>query len=283
MGSALNPAIAPISDAEFRQFQALVHAEAGIWLSDAKRALLVGRLSRRVRQLGLSSFGQYRRLLVESRDPDERQHMIDCVCTNETHFFREPKHFDHLEAEVFPRWRSEADARQKSVRLWSAACSTGQEPYTLAMLLAYHFPARFGWRCEILGTDVSTRALAQARSATWPIDKLNEIPKRFVKRCLLRGVGREEGRMRARPELRDLVTLRQLNLHAEPYDVGEPFDAIFCRNVLIYFQPDDKARIIQRLAQHLRPDGLLFLGHAETVSGSCELLRSVMPTVYVKR
>ena len=156
----------PISDGEYSRFQRLVRQEAGISLTDAKRSLLVGRLTRRLRELGLSSFEAYYQLV--ERSADEQVYMLDCLSTNETHFFREPQHFHFLCERVFPAWRAAAaaGARSRQLRVWSAACSTGEEPFSLAMLLCEHFPAAEGWRVEVLATDLSTRVLRAAEAAT---------------------------------------------------------------------------------------------------------------------
>ncbi len=273
-----------ITEEEFSRFQALIHRETGIWLGPAKKALLVGRLSRRLRELHMASFGAYFDHVTKGRDAEEKVRMFDCVCTNETHFFREPLHWTHLLENVFPVWRAEAEAhaRSKRIRVWSAACSTGEEPYTLAMLLLDEFPAAEGWSVEILGTDLSTRALAKAEDARWPLAKAAEIPEKHLKRWMLRGHGKAEGTMKAGPEIRSVVRFQRLNLNDASYDVGGPFDAIFCRNVLIYFDPPSKRRVIDSLLDRLRPDGLLFVGHSESLLSAAHAVRAVVPTVYVR-
>jgi chemotaxis protein methyltransferase CheR len=266
-----------ITPSEFGLFQDLVQREAGIYLSEVKHALLVGRLARRLRELGLTSFGAYYRLVKS--DAEERVRMLDCICTNETHFFREPRQFEFLERVVLPAWRAEAEAgrRPRRVRAWSAACSTGEEPYSLAMMLLATLP---GWEVGVQATDLSTRVLERAGEAVWPLSKSGEIPERFLKAYMLRGVGSQEGRMKAGPEIRSVVRFERLNLNDDAYAVPGPFDLLFCRNVLIYFDPPSKARVLERLIPYLAPSGLLFLGHAESPSGLTSRLRSVGPTVY---
>ncbi len=269
-----------LGDREFARFQALVQRESGIWLSPAKRALLVGRLSRRLRELGVGSFREYYDLVAA--DPAERVRMLDCVTTNETHFFREPRHFAFLAERVYPRWHAEALAgrRPRSVRAWSAACSTGEEPYSLAMSLLRAFPPASGFALEILATDLSTRALERARAATWPIEKAAEIPAADLRAFMLRGTGGQAGRMGAGPEIRNLVRFARLNLVDEAWPPLGTFDLVFCRNVLIYFAPATKTRVVGRLLRHLGPAGLVFLGHAESLSGMGHAVRSVLPTIY---
>ena len=269
-----------VGDRDFARFQALIHREAGIWLAPVKRALLAGRLARRLRELGLASFGEYYQR-VEA-DPAELVRMLDRVTTNETHFFREPRHFDFLVEEVFPRWQAEAArrSRPKRARIWSAACSTGEEPYSLAMALLRAFPPGSGWDLEILATDLSTRVLERAEQAVWPLEKSREIPDAYLKAFMLRGSGPSEGMMKAGPEIRSIVRFARQNLNDESYPALGEFDAVFCRNVLIYFDAPIKDRVVDHLLAHLAPDGNLFLGHAESLSGTTLPVRSVFPTVY---
>jgi chemotaxis protein methyltransferase CheR len=271
---------AGVSDAVFARFQALVHKEAGIWLSPAKKALLVGRLSKRLRALRLASFRDYYERVQE--DEAERTQLLDCICTNETHFFREPRHFELLAGSVYPSWWAEANAgrRPRRIRAWSAACSTGEEPFSIAMSIRQAFPAGLGWDVDVLGTDLSTRALARAAQATWPIARSAEIPVATLKRFMLQGTGSDEGRMRAVPELQALVRFARLNLVDEQYPALGKFDLLFCRNVLMYFDPATKVRVVERLLAHLAPAGLLFLGHAESLGGMRDRLRAIIPTVY---
>jgi chemotaxis protein methyltransferase CheR len=282
---APSPSFEPpsLTDQEFRGYQRLVYAEAGIWLSPAKKALLVGRLSRRLRELGGLSFGAY--LSRVGEDEAERVRMLDALCTHETHFFREPRHFEFLEREVLPRWRAQGDTgggERRRVRVWSAGCSTGEEPFSLAMVLRHHLPVEEGWDIDILATDLSTRILERARQATWPLDKAGEIPKNYLRAYMLKGTGSQEGRMKAGPELRALVRFQRVNLN-EGHGVVGRFDLIFCRNVLIYFDAASKARAVERLLGHLSPHGLLFLGHSESLTGHGWRVRTVMPTVYAPR
>jgi len=277
--AALDPIerIRPISEREFALFQALILRESGIFLAPAKKALLVGRLSKRLRALGLSSFGAYYERIVDGDDREERVAMLDCISTNETHFFREPRQFEFLERQVLPRWKERGP---RVLRVWSAGCSTGEEPYSLAMLLLHHFPPFSGRQIEILATDISTRALARAEEAVWPIDKASEIPISYRRAFMLRGTASQEGKMKAAPEIRSLVRFERLNLNEEHYPVRGPFHLIFCRNVLIYFQMETKLKVIHRLLDVLAPDGLLFLGHAESLNAVTDRVASVVPTVY---
>jgi chemotaxis protein methyltransferase CheR len=271
-----------LTSREFDRFQRLIHGETGIYLPPAKKALVVARLSRRVRSLNLPSFGAY--LDVVAQDRGEHTVMLDSICTNETRFFREPRQFEFLETEVLPRWkqRGSEGLRPKRIRAWSAACSTGEEPYSLAMLLRTHFPLADGWTVEILATDISTKVLAAAREGVWSIDRAQDIPADYRRAYMLRGIRAEEGKMRAQPNIRSLIEFRQLNLNDPTYAVDGSFDLIFCRNVLIYFDRETKAAVIDRLTKHLSPEGLLFLGHSETLHTAPHALRHVGPTAYTR-
>lgn len=266
-----------ITEREFGLFQALILREAGIYLAPAKKALLVGRLSKRLRALGLTSFDAYYRRIVDEDDRAERIEMLDCVSTNETHFFREPRQFEFLERQVISAWKQRGP---RVLRVWSAGCSTGEEPFSLAMLLRHHFPPGCGREIEILATDISTRVLARAEAGVWPIERAREIPLSYRRAFMLRGTASQEGRMKAGPEIRALVRFERLNLNEERYPVRGPFHLIFCRNVLIYFQAETKLRVIHRLLDALAPDGLLFLGHAESLNAVTDRVTTVVPTVY---
>lgn len=270
------------TDREFERLVRLIHDAAGIALNDTKHALVVRRLSSRIRELGLDSIGDYTDLVYADDTQSELTVLLNLIATNETHFFREPQHFEYLEDVVFPRWIAEANAGQRArvVRAWSAACSTGQEPYSLAMQLLTHLQPTDGWRHEILATDISTMALDTARAAEWPVERAGEIPGEYLQRFMMRGIGTRIGRMRARRELRDAVKFDRLNLNDEQYDVPGTFDLIFCRNVLIYFSAAGRAEVINRLADKLAPGGLLFVGHAESLHAHRDRLRAVLPTVY---
>jgi chemotaxis protein methyltransferase CheR len=273
--------IAEVGARDFARFQALIYREAGIWLAPHKTALLSGRLARRVRELGLASFADYYRHVTEA-DRGEMVALLDAVATNETHFFREPAHFDLLTSTVIPAWKAEAEAgrRPKRVRAWSAACSTGQEPYTLAMVLLEQLGPGEGWEVEIVATDLSTRALARARAADWPVELAREIPPRHLKRWMLRGTGEQQGRMKAGPELRAAVRFARVNLNDERWPVAGAFDLVFCRNVLIYFDAESKRRAVDRLLDRVAPGGLFFVGHSESLASVTRRVRAVAPTVY---
>lgn len=271
-----------LSPAIFNKFQELIYRESGIWLGEHKHALLTGRLARRLRLLGLESMKEYLQLVTQPDQQHERAVMIDCITTNQTHFFREPRHFDFLTKEVFPEWHRQAEdrARPRHLRVWSAGCSSGEEPYSLAMLFSKHFPAEQSWELEILATDICTRVLEKGRSAVYPIEKANEIPPEFLRAYMLKGRGEHKGAMKVSPDLHRLVRFARVNLHADSYPMIGCFDLIFCRNVLIYFDQRSKEKVIAGILQHLSPAGFLIVGHSEHLGSTSTGLRAVAPTVY---
>ena len=247
-------------------------------------ALLCGRLSRRLRALGISRLDQYYNLVAQSEQHDERVAMIDAITTNETRFFRESKHFEFLERRAIPRWLADAQrgARSKAIRLWSAGCSSGEEPYSLAMLLTANLPYDQNWHATILATDISTRMLERARRGVYSLERSVDIPESFLKAYMLKGIAKEEGQMKVMPSIQGMVEFQRLNLTHGPYPPDGYFDLILCRNVLIYFDLESKHKVLERLTRCLSPGGLLFVGHAENLSGMNSPLRSLVPAVYAR-
>ena len=278
------PPYLSVSPALFQKFQKLIYTETGIWLGGAKTALLCGRLFRRLRALQMDTLESYYELVSAPEADDERGRMIDAITTNETRFFREPRQFDFLVQKVLPRWQREADSgmRPRRVRIWSAGCSSGEEPYTIAMLLARYLPSEAGWDARILATDISNRVLEKATKGVYPINRLSELPLDLLHSFMLRGVAERQGEMKVKVEIQQMVTFQRLNLDRESDLVEGPFDAIFCRNVLIYFDAASKHRVITNLFGRLAPSGLLFVGHAENLSSMSLQLRCIEPSVYAK-
>jgi chemotaxis protein methyltransferase CheR len=271
-----------INAREFAAFQRLVAEASGITLTAAKRQLLVGRVARVVRDRGLETYGEYLDQIRADRTGDELVRLLDLVATNETRFFRERGHYAYLAATRYPEWRQAADAgaRTRVIRVWSAACSTGQEPYSIAMTLLDHFPAADGWTIELLASDLSTRALCAAALGEYDVSRAAEIPAAYLKRFMLRGVGAHTGVMRASSALRAPIRFLRINLNEALDGAAGQFDLIFCSNALIYFSRDGRAGVVERLARKLAPDGRLFVGHAESLHEHRSILRSVAPTVY---
>jgi chemotaxis protein methyltransferase CheR len=265
--------VVDIEDEELCAITEIVHSEAGILLGESKRALVAARLGSRLRALGCESFAQYCEHLATG-DPEgiELRRMINRLTTNKTSFFREPHHFDFLRERLIHRL---ASTEQRKLRIWSAGCSTGQEPYSLAMLLGSD-PRLSDWDIRILASDIDTEVLEQAGTAEYSAAQTGSIPPPMRADCFeLRGTT-----LRVSQRIRDLVTFRRINLIEEPWPIHASFDAIFCRNVTIYFDVPTRARLYQRFAQQLRPHGHLFIGHSEHLHGMKETFTAVGGTVY---
>jgi chemotaxis protein methyltransferase CheR len=273
-----------VSPALFQKFQKLIYSETGIWLGSSKTALLCGRLFRRLRTLEITSLQNYYEFVSQPEQHEERARMIDAITTNETRFFREPRQFEFLVQRVFPRWHADAERglRPKRVNIWSAGCSSGEEPYTVAMLLAKHLPAEQGWDARILATDISNRVLEKARKGIYSITRSTELPKDLLHTFMLRGIAERQGEMKVKVEIQRMVEFRRLNLDQESDRVEGPFNAIFCRNVLIYFDAASKQRVVTSLVRHLVANGILFVGHAENLTAVSPELRSLEPTIYTR-
>jgi len=261
----------PITDGEFAQFQKLIFQIAGISLSDAKKVLLVGRLSKRLKHHGFTTFTQYYRHVTSDSAQKELQTMVDLLTTNETYFFREPKHFDFL---------SNLAARHKGnatpFRAWSAASSSGEEAYTMAMVLAETL-GNTPW--EIIGTDISTHVLTKAERGHYSMERTDGIPPSLLKKHCLKGMGDHAGTLLITRELRNRVQFLQSNLMEPRKDLGQ-FDVIFLRNVMIYFDADTKRKVIENLVPYLKPDGHFIVGHSESLNGLTSDLAPLRPTIY---
>ncbi len=265
-----------LTDREFGQFRRLLYRITGISLSPAKKALVNGRLSKRIRRRGVSSYGEYFRLLSDDSERAELQIAVDLLTTNETHFFREPAHFEVLRTEALRVDALRTGTARTTFRVWSAACSSGEEPCSIAMVLA-DVLGRRPW--EILGSDISSRVLERARGGRYPVERAREIPPRYLSAYCLRGVRSHAGEMLIRRELRDRVQIRQVNLNAGLPSLGE-FDVIFLRNVMIYFDMETKRQVVRRVAARLRRGGCLIVGHSESLNGIDERLKTERPSVY---
>ncbi len=261
------------ADRDFRRVCQMIHARAGIALAPAKRDMAYGRLSRRLRALGMDSFNQYLDLLDADPDAPEWQSFTNALTTNLTAFFREPHHFERLRGQLA------GIGRGATIRLWSCASSTGEEPYSMAITACEAFgtltpPVR------ILATDIDTQVLATAQRGIYPLDRIAELDPALRRRYFQRGTGPNEGRCRVNPALRALVDFRQLNLQAPRYEVGGPFAALFCRNVMIYFDKATQRAILSRLVTHMNADSLLYTGHSENYLHAVDLIQSCGRTLY---
>jgi len=264
---------APIADPVFQAIRAWIHETAGISLSEQKKALVMGRLAQRLRHYGLQSYGEYFELLHGGAHPSELQIAVDLLTTNETHFFREPKHFDFLRERILARHPA-----GRMFRAWSAASSSGEEPYSIAMTLA---DALKDGPWEVMASDLSTRVLERAQHGHYPMARAKTIPPRYLKEYCLKGVGAQEGTFLVAPRLRGRVRFAQINLVGTLPRLGE-FDVIFLRNVMIYFDPPTKREVVARLVPYLARGGHLFVGHSESLNGVSDALKTVQPSVYLK-
>ncbi len=269
---------------DFERFSKLVYEQCGIKLPAHKQSMLEARLRKRLRALGLGSFEEYAELIFSGRAPEgELVSLIDVVTTNKTDFFREPAHFDFLVQTALPMLIDTTGAGMaRPLRIWSAGCSTGKEPYTLAMVLSEFRASHPGFSFEILGTDISTDVLDKAVRGIYAADKAEPIPPTLRRKYLLKAKDPEQRQVRIVPELRSLVRFRRLNFLDADYGLREPFDVIFCRNVLIYFDRPTQERLLGRFADLLETGNFLFLGHSETLLGLSLPLRQMAPSVYRK-
>lgn len=268
-----NPSRCPeVTQREFTQFQKLIFDIAGISLPETKKPLLVGRLSKRLKHFGFKRFADYYAYVTSKANKDELQVVVNLLTTNETFFFREPKHFEFLRNRA-------AEHDMGAFRVWSAASSSGEEAYSIAMVLADTLGDR-SW--EIIGTDISTRVLEKARHGHYPINRIDGIPKALLKRYCLKGLGNEAGTLLITRELRERVRFLHSNLMNPRKDLGI-FDVIFLRNVMIYFDSDTKRQVISGLMPYLKNDGHFIVGHSESLSGLTDALKPIEPTIYRRK
>lgn len=267
---------------QFDLLRELIHKEIGVTLSDTKRSMVAARLARRLRHLGLSSYREYVRYVCDQGpESPERQELINCITTNKTDFFRESHHFDFLRDVIFPQVQERARrGGPRRLRIWSAGCSTGEEPYTLAVSVQEAFPDLQDWDVCIHATDVDTDVLSRAARGIYEEERIEPIPVPVRHKYFLRGTGENAGFVCVRGSSRKLIRFSRLNLMDEPWSLHERFDAIFCRNVMIYFNRDTQERLVARFARQLNPGGHLFLGHSENIHGLSGLLRPLGATIY---
>lgn len=256
---------------ELERIIKLVYEKSGITLHEGKRELVVARLQKRLRTLGHTSFGQYITYAERDASGQEIVTLLDAIATNHTHFFRETSHFDYIVERIVPTVRP-----GDRLRIWSAPCSTGEEVYTMAMTMQMRAP---DVAYQILGSDLSTKALAAARAGVYRLTAVQNMPRPVLKRFFEKGLGEQDGLVRVHKDLRRNVTFRHLNL-LEIADLGERFDVIFCRNVMIYFDHAVQQRVVSMLERHLAPGGHLFISHSESLTGLTHRLAWVAPATF---
>ena len=267
-----------ISPRNFARLAAFIHSETGIKMPQNKLTMLEGRLRRRVRATGVADLNAYCELLFDpGRHQEETVHLINAVTTNKTDFFREPRHFDYLTQSILPELKARGSRR---IRVWSAACSTGAEPYTIAMLLDDFAERHGGPDYGILATDLDTQVLETARRGIYPAELLKPVPERLRAQYVMQPLQKGQGDVRIVPALRSAIGYARLNLMDDHYPVGDPMDIIFCRNVLIYFDKQTQERVVAKLCDKLRVGGWLVVGHSESIAGMALPVEQVSNNVF---
>ncbi len=270
---------AKLSDADFARLSKFIYGQYGIKMPDAKRIMLQSRLQKRLRALQIVDFSDYVDYVFSPAGSAEIVHMMDVVSTNKTDFFRENQHFEFLLSDVLPELHDVN--RQNFIKVWSAGCSSGEEPYTMAMVLSEYAATTHGFDFQIMGSDLSTIVLDKAITAIYPEDRVDVVPMDLKKKYLLRSKDRSTPTVRIVPELRRKVSFMRLNFMDDVYNnVPNNFDIVFCRNVLIYFDRETQERVINKLCRHLKSGGFFFLGHSESVAGINVPLKQLKPTVF---
>jgi chemotaxis protein methyltransferase CheR len=272
---------ATMSVRDFGRLSRFIYDTCGIHLADGKKTMLEARLQKRLRRLNLQSFGAYCDYLFTPKGQEqELAPMLDMVTTNKTDFFREPDHFEHLTQTVLPDWLQRHPGETLSI--WSAGCSSGEEPYTLAMVLSEFGLKNPGFDFRILATDICTDVLDKAKLAVYPEALADPVPHRLKKKYLLKSRDQSKALVRIVPELREKVHFRHLNFMDKDFGLHKQLDVIFCRNVIIYFDRPTQEGLLQRFHQQMKPGAFIYMGHSETLSGMNVPLTSVYPTVYRK-
>lgn len=276
----MSDASATINEALFSKFGALIYDKTGIYLKPEKRELLKARLSKRLRACRIDSFHEYYDYVINDASGQELIHLINNVSTNFTSFFREKIHFDLLTSRVLPGILQK-EGGKKEVVIWSSACSSGEEPYTLCMVLADFAEKQRDFRYRVIATDISTKVLDIAKRGIYLDDRIGQVPQPFLKKYFQKGVGSSAGYVKVKPNLIDMVRFQRFNL-MDTCPWKEEIDVIFCRNVMIYFNKETQEGLINRFYQALVPGGCLFIGHSESIGGLRHGFRQIEPTVFQK-
>lgn len=267
-----------ITRGDMERISGLVYANSGIALRpDIKEAMVVARLQKRLRSGGFDTFAEYLHHVEGDRSGAELQVMIDALTTNHTGFFREARHFEHLAETIVPQLLARSQTRP--ILGWSAACATGEEPYSIAVTLLERIPAAQHNRIRLLASDLATHALDAARCGVYPIDRVTDVPQPLLRRYFERGIGKQEGLARVKQAVRALIEFRQLNL-IDIESLGQSFDFVFCRNVMFYFDRVVRQRVVNMLEKHLVRGGYLFVSHSESLSEVKHDLHRCLPGVY---
>lgn len=272
---------AKISDAQFKRFSELIYQKVGIYLKPEKKELLNARLGKRLRACQISSFKEYYDFVVNDSSGNELVHLIDCVSTNFTSFFREHAHFDFLSAKALPAVIHNKKNKNDGIVIWSAACSSGEEPYTLGMVLEEYLIKNPGRQYGIIATDISTKVLSQAEKGVYAMDRVDKMSKDLLGKYFQKGVGKSGGLVKVKKNLREMISFMRLNL-MDDFQWQRPIDIIFCRNVMIYFDKATQEKLINKFYRCLVPGGFLFIGHSESIASLHHYFKQVLAAVYQK-
>lgn len=267
-----------ITSNEFDRFRTLIYCESGISLGPQKQSFLESRLSKRLRELGLETFSQYYDKVTGDPTQKEFRRVLDLITTNKTDFFRESTHFDFLRAVILPELMPE-----KRIRIWSSACSTGEEPYTIAITLFEGVRNPQEWDFKILASDLSTRVLDKAASGIFDEERVRGMAPDMLSRHFLRGRGDGMGRFKVKPHLASIIRFQRLNLMDSNFPIRKPLDLIFCRNVMIYFDRPTQEALVNKFHRYLKPGGYLFIGHSESLHWITHPFMPLAPTIYQKK
>ena len=270
---------AKLSDKEFNTLSKFIYTRYGIKMPPAKRIMLQSRLQKRLRALKIYSFAEYVDFVFSKKGDEEVVHMMDVVSTNKTDFYREPAHFEYLTKNVLPEYLQN---NTRKLKLWSAGCSSGQEVYTLAIVISEFLESNPGFDFSIFGTDISTKVLKLAHNAIYKEEAVAMIPLEIKRKYLLKSKDKTKKNIRVNSKLRNKTSYQRLNFMDSNYNINEQFDIIFCRNVLIYFDRETQEQVINKLCRHLKPGGYFFLGHSESITNINVPLTQVKPTIFIR-
>ncbi|MBF0380464.1 MAG: protein-glutamate O-methyltransferase CheR [Magnetococcales bacterium] len=280
------PSTKGLSNKDFKRLASFIQEQVGIQMPDSKRSLLTARLQKRLRILKMTSFSDYVDWILNPKHSGEEMiNFLDLVTTNKTDFFREPAHFDYMTSTALPTLMEKKGAGSKRpLQIWSAPCSSGEEPYTLAIVAMEFAKSKMitNYQVKILGSDLSTRALKKGFNAVYEKSKVDGVPLNIKKEYMLKSKNRENPSVRMGPKLRSMVQFHHLNFMDADYNIHNYYDIIFCRNCLIYFDRKTSANIVNKLCRNLLPGGYFFIGHAETLNGIEVPVKQVAPTIYQK-
>lgn len=271
-----------LTESQFQQFSRMIYELSGINLHEGKKSLVCARLAKRIREGRFESFGKYYNYVMNDKSGEEVVHLLDCISTNLTYFFREEQHFGFLTEKALGEILLRKERmRDRELRCWSAGCSSGEEPYSLAITVAEALERFPGFKVKIYATDISTRALAAGVRGIYSEQKVAKIPIDLKRKYFQKGYSSWEGHFKVKKDIRSKISFFRLNL-MEPFPFEHPLDIIFCRNVMIYFDRPTQEKLIDRLHDHMEEGGYLFVGHSESLTGITHRFRYVMPSVYVK-